>query len=59
MEQQKEMNEQEAINIVAQVCAQYKGTMQEHQMIQRALMILTPKPVVKEPIKEEPKVEKK
>jgi len=32
----------QAWNIVAQVCALYKGTLQEHQLLQKALSLLQP-----------------
>lgn len=33
----KEITTQEAFNIVFQVCADFKGTLKEHQLIQQAL----------------------
>ena len=34
------MDKKEALNIVAQACVNYKGTYQDHQMIQQALQTL-------------------
>ena len=34
------MEIKEAINVVEQVCANYRGTLQEHQHIQKALSII-------------------
>ncbi len=34
------MQKDEAIKIIEQVCAAYKGTLQEHQAIQQALMVI-------------------
>lgn len=42
------MKREEAIQIVSQVCAQFKGTIQDHQSIQRALQVLTEQPLQKE-----------
>lgn len=33
----KEMTIQEAFNIVFQACAEFKGTLKDHQLIQQAL----------------------
>ena len=42
------MNKQEALNVVAQACAAFKGTLGDHQAIQQALEVLkidaAPKP---------------
>ena len=42
------MTAQEAINILTQVAAQSRATLQEHQLIQEALNVLTPKEQPKE-----------
>lgn len=34
------MNKQEAINLVSQVCAAFKGSLQEHQLLQQAIVYL-------------------
>lgn len=34
------MKTEEAINLLRQVCAIYKGTLQEHQMLQEALEVI-------------------
>lgn len=34
------MTKQEALNLVAHVCAEYKGTLKDHQLLQEALKIL-------------------
>lgn len=36
----KKINKQDALGIVSQVCSTFKGTLQEHQLIQRALAYL-------------------
>lgn len=36
------MEKKEAFNLVAQVCAIYKGSLEEHKAIQTALEILKP-----------------
>lgn len=34
------MQKEEAIKIIEQVCAQFRGTLQEHQAIQTALAVI-------------------
>ena len=34
------MKPEEALNVVAQVCAEFRGTLKDHQMIQDALQVL-------------------
>lgn len=34
------MTKSEAINVLTQVCNQYKGTLQEHQILQEALKVI-------------------
>lgn len=34
------MEKNEALNVVAQACAVYKGTLQDHQALQKALEVL-------------------
>ncbi len=34
------MNKQQAIDLITQVCAMYKGTLQEHSALQEALKII-------------------
>lgn len=34
------INKEQAVQIIKQVCEQYKGTLQEHQIIQEALKTL-------------------
>lgn len=34
------MNKQEALKIVSEVCANYRGTLQEHTQIQSALHVI-------------------
>jgi hypothetical protein len=34
------MTPQEALQIVAQACAEFRGTLKDHQMIQQALEVL-------------------
>ena len=35
------MNKKQALDLLAQVCAQYKGSLQEHTAIQQALKIVS------------------
>ena len=46
------MNKQEAIEILTQVCNQYRGLLTEHQVIKEALKVVSEleAPVIKEPI---------
>ena len=46
------MNTKEAIEILTQVCNQYRGLLTEHQAIQEALKVVSEveAPVIKEPI---------
>lgn len=44
------MSTQDAINLVTQVCQNYKGTLQEHQLLQEALKIINQN--ISEPKKE-------
>lgn len=37
------MTKEQAIQIIEQVCAQFRGTLAEHHQIQKALMLLKPK----------------
>ena len=48
------MKVDEAINLLKQVCANYRGTLQEHQLLQQALKVVEEgeKKVDKEPVKE-------
>lgn len=39
------MTLEQAINLLSQVCAQYKGTLEEHQHLQRALQVVSQPPV--------------
>ncbi len=41
------MEKQEAFGIISQVCNSFKGNLQDHNLIQTALKILTPEPTVK------------
>jgi len=41
--QNKEMTLEQALDLLSQVCAQFKGTLQEHQLIQKALQIVAKK----------------
>lgn len=34
------MDKKEALNVVAQACAAFKGTLQDHQALQKALEVL-------------------
>jgi hypothetical protein len=34
------MNKEQAISLLEQVCAIYKGTLQEHQQLQQALQVI-------------------
>lgn len=47
------MKKDEAVNLLIQVCAMYKGTLQEHEALQQALAVIK---TLVEPI--EPKVKK-
>lgn len=48
------MTLEQAINLLSQVCAQYKGTLEEHQHLQRALQVVSQPPVAEviEPVPE-------
>lgn len=39
------MDKKEALNLLRQVAQMYKGTLQEHQLLQEALQLLTEEPV--------------
>lgn len=34
------MTKDEALKVIEQVCAQFRGTLQDHQAIQQALMVI-------------------
>lgn len=34
------MTKDEALKVIEQVCAQFRGTLQDHQTIQQALMVI-------------------
>ncbi len=34
------MTKEQAMNLITQACSQYKGTLQEHQMLQQAIELL-------------------
>lgn len=34
------MTKEQALSLLKQVCEQYKGTLQEHQLLQEALVII-------------------
>ena len=38
----EKLDKVQAWNILSQVCAQYKGTLQEHQLLQKSLSLLQP-----------------
>lgn len=40
MQVQQEMTTEQALGLVTSVCAQYRGTLQEHQAIQQAITVL-------------------
>ena len=40
---EQEMTKEQAHNILANVCAQFRGTKQEHVMIEQSLILLKPK----------------
>ena len=40
VEEKKEISPMQAVNIIAQVASQYKGTAQEHRTIQHAMQII-------------------
>lgn len=39
------MDKKEALNLLRQVAQMYKGTLQEHQLLQEALQLLAEEPV--------------
>jgi hypothetical protein len=48
------MNKNQAYTILEQVCAQFRGTPQEHQIIQQALALLKPVAEKKDESNEQP-----
>lgn len=46
------MTTEEALNVVAKVCSEYKGTLQEHQIFQTAIVTLKTALVGEEPAEE-------
>lgn len=48
------MTKPEAINVLTQVCNQYKGTLQEHQILQEALKVIDDTRAIPDPPPSEP-----
>lgn len=43
------MDKKQALDLLAQCAAQFKGTLQDHQALQKALEVLSAEPVQAEP----------
>ena len=39
-EKKEEITKEQALNVVKQICSSYKGTLQDHMLIQNAITIL-------------------